>query len=599
MQPEVLAAMTASIADVDLMTCDRLEALSKGHGMLTLAVFSIANVIAEEFLRGKTLKVTADNAPEIPLDDVLAKCIAAARAAGADSANAALLSATLLYFAGANVQAGVAAGNRKLGAMARMIAGADRCGVMSVPTPKLNNKISGFPAVQAIYRAMEEKKLSPIDGSLVPNGVARGPIYGHSALGEDLVYPALAKEGARIGAEAMMKAFAGAGMQPNRIMSAIFGAAAILEIVHPDARVAAEYGDYRKINTTHLAGQGAVSATGLPETLTIKGVDRVVDTAKVVGELGLMLKDIGAPTVMAMITFDDILGCFKEGGMIGCGGGSGPVASVLSRVTTDAIIALLAFINHEGDEEKTATTVHDVRDEFFMDPETAKVSANVMARKAEQLRRGPITRSIIRGTEGVRIEAVRRRAVSAYAMLSKGATLESVVKTFDEQRQETIEKGGSRYFLRTNGIEVGIKFTKIACGARRSEDIAKRYLSFNVDADVEVTLGEETIRFEGLAHRVIPKAIQEQDGMILACIPFAAVPLNEILMGSNIILNITVPAAVAAAMGMHSPAEAARLAEAGSFISTAIPGARERAEKVALLAQRMTAQLDGDKSPGT
>jgi len=33
-------------ADVDLMTCDKLEDLTKGHGMLNMAVYSIANVIA-------------------------------------------------------------------------------------------------------------------------------------------------------------------------------------------------------------------------------------------------------------------------------------------------------------------------------------------------------------------------------------------------------------------------------------------------------------------------------------------------------------------------------------------------------------------------
>jgi hypothetical protein len=107
-------------------------------------------------------------------------------------------------------------------------------------------------------------------------------------------------------------------------------------------------------------------------------------------------------------------------------------------------------------------------------------------------------------------------------------------------------------------------------------------------------MGEEVIRFEGLAHKAIPKAVQEQDYTILPYIPFAAVPLNEILMGSNIILNITVPAAVGAVMGIHSPADAARLAEAGSLISSAIPGARERAEKVALLAQRIMAQLSDE-----
>jgi hypothetical protein len=591
MKKEVLAAMMASISDVDLMTCDRLEALTKGHGMLNLAVFSIANVIAEEFRRGTKLAVTSESAPEIPLDDVLRKCIVAGREAGADPANAAMLSAVLLYLAGSNVQAGVAAGNRKLGAMSRMIAGVDRCGIAAVPTPKFNNKISGFPAVQAIYRAIEERKLCPIDGRFVPVGVAGGPLYGHSALGEDIVYPAMAREGARIGAEAMMNAFAGAGIQPSPIIAALFGAAAILEIIHADARVAPEYGNYGTINTTHLAGQGAVSATGLPEKIHIKGINREVDTASLVGSLGLIFKDLGAPTVMAMITFDDILGIFKEAGWIGAGGGAGPVTTSLSRVSMDAVIALLAIINYGGDEEKAADVVHDVRHDFFMDPEMAKVAANIIARKAEQLRRGPVTRCVIRATEGARIEAAKRRAIRAYEMLSQGVELGSVVRALDEERQATVEKGATAFFQSQMGQEIGIKFTKIASGARRSDDIAKRHLSFDLDADVEITVGGRTTRFEGLVHKVLPKAVQEQDGNVLPFIPFAAVPLNEIIMGSNIILNITIPAAVAVVMGKFSPGEAAQMAEAGGYISSGTPGARERAEKVALLAARLISQL--------
>lgn len=140
-------------------------------------------------------------------------------------------------------------------------------------------------------------------------------------------------------------------------------------------------------------------------------------------------------------------------------------------------------------------------------------------------------------------------------------------------------------------MEVGIKFTKIARGARRPDDIAKRHLSFDIDADAEIKVGDETFRFEGLVHKVIPMAVKEQDGTILPYLTFTGVPLNEILMGSNIILNITVPAAVAVAMGKHSPSEAAEIAEASGYISSGVPGACQNAEKIAALALRMVDQL--------
>ena len=62
--------------------------------------------------------LTDHNVQRLPVDDVLAKAIESAELAGADPANAALLHATMCYMAGSNAQAGVPAGNRKLGAMA-------------------------------------------------------------------------------------------------------------------------------------------------------------------------------------------------------------------------------------------------------------------------------------------------------------------------------------------------------------------------------------------------------------------------------------------------------------------------------------------------
>ncbi|HSR10665.1 MAG TPA: hypothetical protein VLS90_04415, partial [Thermodesulfobacteriota bacterium] len=123
MNKAVAAAVAAASSDVNLMSNDRLEALTSGHGMLNLAVFGIANVVIEEVSRGADIALRFANSGTIQLDDVLAKAIAAAKQAGADSANAALLSALLLYFAGSGVQIGIPVGNRKIGAMARMAAG--------------------------------------------------------------------------------------------------------------------------------------------------------------------------------------------------------------------------------------------------------------------------------------------------------------------------------------------------------------------------------------------------------------------------------------------------------------------------------------------
>lgn len=50
---KVLASVeAAALNDVVNLTSDRIEALAGGHGMVNMAMFSVANVIAEELMRG-------------------------------------------------------------------------------------------------------------------------------------------------------------------------------------------------------------------------------------------------------------------------------------------------------------------------------------------------------------------------------------------------------------------------------------------------------------------------------------------------------------------------------------------------------------------
>lgn len=357
----IYAAIMASASDIDMMTNDRIEALTKGHGMLNIAAVCVANTVAQEVLRGTSIKLTDQNSQTLPVDDALRKAIASAELAGADPANAALLSAAMCYFAGSNAQAGVPAGNRKLGAMARLIAKVDRCGVLAIPSPKASNRISGYAAVKALYDDIFANKVSRIDGSILPMGVGGGPLYGHGALGEDIGFPELAMNGAKAGTLGMLKAYANVGISPSPIIAAIFGAAAVLEIVHPDSEVGEQYGEFMKVNSAYLAGLGAVEAAGLPKKLYIRGTGEEYDTARVVGDLGVILKDIGGPSVVGMIAFEEMLSAFEESLAIGAGFSGGPLQPPLGHMAADSVLAMKVLISTGGDVEKAADRMRDIR----------------------------------------------------------------------------------------------------------------------------------------------------------------------------------------------------------------------------------------------
>ncbi|MEM9359969.1 MAG: hypothetical protein AAGB04_27605 [Pseudomonadota bacterium] len=584
----ILAAIAGANANPNWLTSDRVEALTGGHGMLNMPVVAACNVLATELRRGVSPEVKFADAVHQPIDDLMSKAIQACRDGGADSANAALLSAVLLYLAGANAQVGIPAGNRKLGATARMIAGVDRSGLAAVPSSKKNNKVSAFAAVSAVYDCMVKGELSPVQGRDVPVNVGGGPLLGHGALGEDIIFPGMAEKGATVGTQAMLDAMSGAGMPQHRFQAALFGAAAILEIIHPDADVADEYGPYGKVTSAFVAGQAAARAAQLPENLHVRVTGKQISTGKLIGDLGLILKDVGGPTVIGMMALDEIISIFEEGI---AGSGAGPANPPLGHVGGDAVIALMCLLEDGSVEKEVAKALRKRRFDANFDPETAMVAMNIIARKATQVRNGPVTDTLQMASAPVVAKVLYDRASRSYDQMSDGKSLSEVVKGFDDERQALVEDRGSRIVGQKLGKSLKVHFTRIGRGARRQSKMAARWLAFDPALDVEVTIDDETKHLKEFVNKVIPEVAQG-NGTDRALFITAAAPLAaELLLAGNVIANVTVPAAVAAAMGKASPSDAGLEAQAAGIITAGIPGTKAKAEAAAEVAMQTLEQF--------
>ena len=576
----ISAAEMAAASDVVNLTCDRIEALAGGHGMVNLAIFSIANVITEELQRGQSVGIKFANERRMPVDDIIEKAVKAAKAAGADGANAALLVASIMYLAGSPAQVGIPAGNRKLGATARMIAGVDRCGVSAIPTGKMNSKISAFPAVLAINQALMNGTLSPISGRDIPKGVSGG-LYGHSALGEDHIWPKMAENGARIGTQAMLDAMAGAGIGPKPFYAAVLGAAAILEIIHSDADVPESEGTYGRTSTAYLVGKTAAKTAGLPEMLHMHLTGEEYSTAQVIGDVGLILKDIGGPSVIGMMAFAEVFAAFKEGII---GGSGGPHNGPLGHMTTYAVAAMKALTMPDADPKEIAKKLISERASENVNPESALFCINIVSRKASELRNGPVTRFLINATEPARAKAIYDRAAYAFDCLSEGKDLAEIVTELDNRRVAAVEHHTGKLFKTLTGEDVTIKFKTIGKGARRTAKLAKKYFAFDPLLDIEVTVNGKSVLLEHFTDRLIPSVCYGNKKELAWAIPYATSATAELMMSGNNLLNAVIPAAIAAAMKLHSPDEAAAIAEQAAYVTCGIPGGKAAAAKVAHLA---------------
>ncbi len=600
----LLGAVHATTFKPDYMTNDKLEAATRGHGALVIPVFCAANSLAEDIFCGigapemqlmDRMTVVDAAAPQLPLDMVIEKATREAKRAGAEPANAALIVAALAYFSGSCARAGVPLGNRKLGAIARMHAGADRTSAIALTTNKFTHRIPAFPAYLAIYEQLMDKKLTRLDGAVLPPFVAGGGVMGHAALGEDYNIPELARNAARVGTEAIMRSMEGAGITAYPLWPALIGSAVTMELVHPDALLGEEFGTFGQVDSAYLAGKGAIAAAKLPEKIHLRGTGEEYDTARVVGDFGLILKDIGGPSVIGSMALNEIFAGFQESPIIGAGFSGGPVNVPLGHLAGDTLPALRMLYRTGGDVDKTADAIRAYKLQSFIDPEVALCALNTITRKAEMVTRGAVTQACILASESVRDRAIYRRAVTVYEMLKAGKSLEEAARSLDEERKALVEKRGSKVLSGFTGKTISFRFTEIGPHARRTDKFTARYWGFDAKASYDIAIDGKEYHIDNLTAKVVPEYALEgrgRDDPNMGTAIFAgAVLLQEMQYIGHTILNITVPAAVAAQLGMDA-AEAARGAVKGAYLTNAIPGGRETAERVAGIAKMVYARLN-------
>ena len=115
-------------------------------------------------------------------------------------------------------------------------------------------------------------------------------------------------------------------------------------------------------------------------------------------------------------------------------------------------------------------------------------------------------------------------------------------------------------------------------------------------AQIDHLSGEEYF-LKGLPNKVVPRVTLKPDegAEIKEQLLIGALPVMEAALAAHTTINGTVPAAVAAAMGLMDPDEAAEQAQEAAYLSGGVPGlkaaAREVAERALLISRVMAEEL--------
>jgi len=335
----------------------------------------------------------------------------------------------------------------------------------------------------------------------------------------------------------------------------------------------------------------AVETVGLPEKVHMKITDEEFDMGEVIGDVALILKDAGGPSVIGMMAMVDIFSCFKEW-IVWSGG---PSMTPLSYLGGDQIAAMRILLKEGGDIGKTASRIAPIRD-HKIDPDMAKLGMNIIARKAEQVNRGPVSRALILSTDAARVHILHYVADVAYEMMKEGKSITDTVHYLEKEWMEMVERNYSKFLSDSEGKEIVVKVKKVTNLGRLAPP-KKDKISFwaiDINGDVEVTVNGKTSFLNGVAHEILPRVVLESENVsddLIRNTGYALLLLSNASYASSTITNITIPTAIAVLLRDMSPKAAIREVLKGAYLTAALPGTKDKAVEVAKHARRIYGEL--------